>query len=329
MGLKNDKNSCLLFEYEQDNKNKDINIECIGKGRDICLEITCIYAIDEKTIVTSNKNSYIKIWKEKEKKPKTLLIENNSDYNFQEDYDSDNESKIIITPNGENKIENKTPGNDDIILKGKNCEKDYEVKISVGNKILKDLILNKLNNNDNKDNKDNNKQSNDSINEEHNINNINIINENESKLNIIFSLPNGKKKIIQCEKNKTIGELLKLFLEKMKFDNEFNTNENFIFNYNAKILKINDKTQLNDIFYTDYSQITVYDKKGLLINNYINLKTIKGNEYILLVSPNENIYELLQAYLEDFREKEEIKNIEDLKKINFEQFLIKIAKLNK
>ena len=115
----------------------------------------------------------------------------------------------------------------------------------------------------------------------------------------------------------------------MKFDNEFNTNENFIFNYNAKILKINDKTQLNDIFYTDYSQITVYDKKGLLINNYINLKTIKGNEYILLVSPNENIYELLQAYLEDFREKEEIKNIEDLKKINFEQFLIKIAKLNK
>ena len=326
LGLKNNTNSCLLFEYEEDYKNKDINFECIGKGRDICLEISYICAIDEKTIVTSNKNGYLKIWKEKEKKPKTLFIEYNSDYNFQEDYDSDNEAKLIITPNKENNIRNEIPGNDDIIPKNNNFDNEYEIINSDDNIILKNSIVDNF---INKDNKDNNIQSNNSKNEEQNNNNINIINEDESKLNIIFCLPNGTKKIIQCEKNKTVEELLKIFLEKMNFDNEFNVEENLFFNYNAKKLKINDKTKIENIFYTDYSQIIVYDKKGLLFNNSINLKTVKGNEYKLSVSPNENVYELLQSYLENFGEKEEIKNIEDLKKINFEEFLIKISKLNK
>ena len=321
LGLKNNKNSCLLFEYEQDDNNKEIIFDCIGKGKDICLEISCICAIDEKTIVTSNKNDYLKIWKEKEKKPKILLIENNSDYNFQEDYDSDIEAKLIVTPNLENIIGNEIPRNDDII----NSYDNYEIKRRendlIYNNLMSDNLINKYNNNS--------IQSNNSINEEQNNDNNNIKNEDQSKLNIIFCLPNGTKKIIQSEKDKTVEELLKLFLEKMNFDNEFNVEENLFFDYNAKKLRINDKTKIENIFYTDYSQIIVYDKKGLLFNNYINMKTVKGNEYKFSVSPNDNVYELLQSYLENFGEKEEIKNIEDLKKINFEEFLIKISKLNK
>ena len=89
LGLKNNKNSCLLFEYIIENKYDEMNLVCIGRGRDLCYEISSISGINEKTIVTCNKYKFIKIWKEIENKPKLLLIENNPDYNFEEDYESD------------------------------------------------------------------------------------------------------------------------------------------------------------------------------------------------------------------------------------------------
>ena len=36
LGLKNNENSCLLFEYIVDKKYDEMFLECIGKGRDLC-----------------------------------------------------------------------------------------------------------------------------------------------------------------------------------------------------------------------------------------------------------------------------------------------------
>ena len=46
-------------------------------------------------------NNYIKIWKEIEQKPKLLLLGNNPDYNYQEEYESDSEKIMNITSMGE------------------------------------------------------------------------------------------------------------------------------------------------------------------------------------------------------------------------------------
>jgi len=104
LGLKNNKNSCLLFEYIINKKYDEIFLECIGKGRDYCSEISFISSLDKKTLITCNKQKCIKTWKERENKPKLLLIENNPYFNYEEGYESENE-----TPG-----EKETPGNDNI-----------------------------------------------------------------------------------------------------------------------------------------------------------------------------------------------------------------------
>ena len=59
------------------------------------------YCIKWKKIITCNQNNYIKIWKEIEQKPKLLLLGNNPDYNYQEEYESDSEKNMNITSMGE------------------------------------------------------------------------------------------------------------------------------------------------------------------------------------------------------------------------------------
>ena len=59
------------------------------------------YYIKWKKIITCNGNNYIKIWKEIEQKPKLLLLGNNPDYNYQEEYESDSEKIMNITSMGE------------------------------------------------------------------------------------------------------------------------------------------------------------------------------------------------------------------------------------
>ena len=72
LGLKHSSDSCLVFEYNIDKKFAEFNLECIGKGRDICSQIAFIDSLDEKNIVTCNKNHYNKIRKERDRKPKLL-----------------------------------------------------------------------------------------------------------------------------------------------------------------------------------------------------------------------------------------------------------------
>lgn len=110
LGLKKNINSCLLYEYKHLKKFDKMNFECFSKGKDKCLEISFIKAIDEKMVVTSNKNSFIKIWKITEQKPKILKIENDPKYESEEEYDSEDE----------------TPGKDDYIYNKINNYEDDE-----------------------------------------------------------------------------------------------------------------------------------------------------------------------------------------------------------
>ena len=89
LGLRH--NQCLLFEYQFEKKPDKYDFECIGKGIDNCYEISFIYGLDEKTIITLNKSNFIKIWKETEKKPDKFKI----DYFSINDSEKEEESKEI------------------------------------------------------------------------------------------------------------------------------------------------------------------------------------------------------------------------------------------
>ena len=78
-------NKCLLYECQIKEKSRQMYFEYVGKGMDNCLEISFISCIDEKTIITSNKNNYIKIWEETKKKP-DILKKNYIPDNIEEEY---------------------------------------------------------------------------------------------------------------------------------------------------------------------------------------------------------------------------------------------------
>ena len=56
-GLKEKSNLCLLNEFSIDDSIDNLEIECIGQGKDFCLEINQIQILDENTLVTANKNN--------------------------------------------------------------------------------------------------------------------------------------------------------------------------------------------------------------------------------------------------------------------------------
>ena len=343
LGLKNSKNSCLLYEYNFSKENEEINFECIGKGRDICSKIAFINELDENRIITCNKNNYIKIWKETENKPKFLLFENNQDYNFQDDYESENDN-IIITPKGEGnntiKKENETPENINTIQNSKKGERDFgfphHSRIGFGGRhvvefdrfdsFIENSGINLFNNNNNNNNSENiNKEKENEFSLLNN--NINNKDNNSEKINIIFDLQTGLKITILCNKEGTIEDLIKLFFDKVYFRYD-ESNESIVFMYNTKKLKYKDKTKIKDIFFNNYEHITVYDNDYSLMNNLITLKTFKGEEYKISSKNDENMHSLLKTYFEKIGKPEEINKYEGLKDIAFEDFLVKLSNYN-
>ena len=75
-GLKEESNLCLLNEFSIDDSIDNLEIECIGQGKDFCLEINQIQILDENTLVTANKNNYIKIWERSYKNPNFFMYNN-------------------------------------------------------------------------------------------------------------------------------------------------------------------------------------------------------------------------------------------------------------
>ena len=101
IGMTNNKNISLLREYIIDEKLGQINIDYIGKGKDLSENISYIEVIDDNTIISSNKGNFIKIWKKTEKKPR-ILQENILDFNNKL---NDKEDENLIINNEEKKIE--------------------------------------------------------------------------------------------------------------------------------------------------------------------------------------------------------------------------------
>ena len=134
LGLKDSDNSCLLFEYNYEDKEYEkIYFECVGKGRDNCAKITFINVMNENTIVTCNKNNLIKFWKQTEKKPQTLLSGHNPDYYYEEEeeYQNVKDFKIGETPKGldDSQIyQGKDKGKENIKI-----EKNFEKEIKINN----------------------------------------------------------------------------------------------------------------------------------------------------------------------------------------------------
>ena len=346
LGLKCSGTSCLLYEYNYSIENDVINLECIGKGRDICSKINFITSLDEKKIISCNINNYIKIWKETENKPKLLTLGNNPDYNFQEDYESDNELNKYSTPNGENN-EIKNDERENEIHEINNYKKNDINKIEELSDSFEDkndernFFQNEIKNKNENENKNKNKEI--YFSNQMNINNFNNKNpnvfnydnsfldyydiNNDGKINIIFNLETGLKIRILCGKENTIEELIKLFFEKMNYRYIIG-DESIKFIYNTKKLKYNDKTKLKNFFYYNIEHIMVYDKNYSLMNNLVILKTFKGEEIKMNLNCNDNIHSLLKNYFEKIGKPDEINKYEGLKDITFQDFLVKLSNSN-
>ena len=345
LGLKNNRKTTLLYEYEYRNENKEIKLECIGKGCDLCLKIPYIYAITERTIVTSNINNSIKIWKVTEEKPKSLFYKFNPFYYLEEDYNSEidlgeditpgNENEIIIgeketskteemtpigekeTPKGEvetSKGEIETPKGDDQIKINETPGKE----IKINENIKENNFINKEINNKNNFNMNINIKSNNNFNKP-------MPEQSNSKLNIIFKSSTGIKIILACEKDITVEQLIKLFFERFNYNN---IDERIVFMHNANHLNINDKTKIKDKFDNNATIIVIDALNVLNITNHINLKTAKGIEYNVLIPSSGNLGDLLKIYFNKIGKPIEDNKIKFLKEINFEDFIIKLSGSN-
>jgi hypothetical protein len=81
--------------------------------------------------------------------------------------------------------------------------------------------------------------------ENNNISGMNL----DSIKNINFKTTLGNKTTIEIEKNKTIDDLLKKYLEKINKISILTTNdESLYFTYNAEKLEFGDKRKIEDIF---------------------------------------------------------------------------------
>lgn len=79
-------------------------------------------------------------------------------------------------------------------------------------------------------------------------NNISGINIDTIKI-INFKTTLGNKTTVEIDKNKTIDDLLKKYLEKLNIIN--NSDESLYFTYNAEKLEFGDKRKIEDVFITN------------------------------------------------------------------------------
>ena len=96
-------NYIFLREFEI-TKNKN-SIDCIAEGKDEnSFEISYIQIIDEKTIITANKEKYIKIWKKGNVKMPKLIQNKSSPQNIILNLEKE-ENNIIIKPEEAEELE--------------------------------------------------------------------------------------------------------------------------------------------------------------------------------------------------------------------------------
>ena len=104
-----------------------------------------------------------------------------------------------------------------------------------------------------------------------NMNNINNMNQGNNmpktsidQINVVFKLTNGSKKIVTISLNKTVGELICIFLKKMGSEDLIGNTKDICFLNNATKLNYNDKRKVRDVFINCVPTIIVNDVHNLI-----------------------------------------------------------------
>ena len=101
-------------------------------------------------------------------------------------------------------------------------------------------------------------------------NNNNMMNNNNNmpqandKLNAIFKMTNGKIINVQIDYDKTIGDLICLFLKKMGSEELIGNEKDICFLNNATKLRYNDTRKVSEVFRLSNPTIMVNDVKNLI-----------------------------------------------------------------
>ena len=101
-----------------------------------------------------------------------------------------------------------------------------------------------------------------------NMNNMNQMNNMQQydvdKINVVFKLTNGSIKIVTISLDKTVGELICIFLKKMGSEELIGNTKDICFLNNATKIKYNDKRKVRDVFKFTNPTIMVNDVKNLI-----------------------------------------------------------------
>ena len=139
-GTKKKENLCYIKEYQILDNNYEIEIEFVGKGKDNDLDISSLQTIDENSIVSSNKNNYIKIWRKTDVKPEYHNIENINKISFlQKEIDNKDNIIKILTYENENLKNDKKILENNLYNLNNNIGNVYNKKIGKEIKVIFDL----------------------------------------------------------------------------------------------------------------------------------------------------------------------------------------------
>ena len=108
-GTRKNDNLCYLREYQILDDEDQIDIECVGKGKDKVLEISYIHPIDKETLATSNINNYIKIWEKTDKKPENFFLHKANENIILNEYEENRQIFML-----KNEIKNKDEINNNL-----------------------------------------------------------------------------------------------------------------------------------------------------------------------------------------------------------------------
>ena len=101
-----------------------------------------------------------------------------------------------------------------------------------------------------------------------NMNNMNQMNNMQQydvdKINVVFKLTNGSIKIVTISLDKTVGELICIFLKKMGSEELIGNTKDICFLNNATKIKYDDQRKVRDVFNTINPTIIVNDVHNLI-----------------------------------------------------------------
>ena len=101
-----------------------------------------------------------------------------------------------------------------------------------------------------------------------NMNNMNQMNNmpqfDVDKINVVFKLTNGSIKIVTISLDKTVGELICIFLKKMGSEELIGNTKDICFLNNATKIKYDDQRKVRDVFNAINPTIIVNDVHNLI-----------------------------------------------------------------